>query len=108
ILVGSGAKGILFVLSQALFQEGDEVAIYSPYWVSYPEQVKLAGATPVFVPTDEASGFTPSAAALEKRLTPRTRAVVLNSPCNPTGALVPKREWEGIADLALAKGLVVI
>src|SRR5213593_876739 len=97
VLVGSGAKGVLFALLQALVDEGDEVAIFSPYWVSYPEQVKLAGGTPVLVPTDEARGFMPTAGALEARLTKATRAVIINSPCNPTGAVLGLREWEAIA-----------
>jgi aspartate aminotransferase len=108
VLVGSGAKGVLFALLQALVDDGDEVAVFSPYWVSYPEQVKLAGGTPVLVPTDEALGFLPTASALERKLTPATRAVIVNSPCNPTGALVGLGEWNAIADLAAAKGLVVI
>src|SRR5206468_4754995 len=79
-----------------------------PYWVSYPEQVKLAGGAPVLVATEEASGFVPAAAALDRAVGPRTRAVILNTPCNPTGALIPKREWEAIAEIAEARDLVVI
>ena len=108
VLTGCGAKGVLFALSQALIDPGDEVAIFAPYWVSYPEQIRLAGGVPVIVPTSEDEGFTPRAAALEARLTPRTRVIVLNSPCNPTGAMIPAAEWQGIADLALAHDIVVI
>jgi aspartate aminotransferase len=93
---------------QACVDDGDEVAIFAPYWTSYPEQVKLAGGNPVIVPAAEADGFVPSAGALEKALTPRSRAVIVNSPSNPTGAVIPRAEWEGIAELAAARGLLLV
>lgn len=108
VLAGSGAKGVLFAVIQALVDEGDEVAVFAPYWSSYPEQVKLAGGTPVIVSTREENGFLPSAAALEARLTPRTRAVIVNSPCNPTGAVLGRDEWSALAALAAARGITVI
>jgi aspartate aminotransferase len=108
VLVGSGAKGVLYAVIQALVDDGDEVAIFAPYWSSYPEQVKLAGGTPVIVPTDEASGFVPTAAALAPRLTAKTRAVIVNSPCNPTGAVVDKEGWTALARLAAERDLTVV
>jgi aspartate aminotransferase len=86
IVVGCGAKHVLFNLAITLFEPGDEVIVPAPYWVSYPEQVRLVGATPVVVGTTEAEGFRLQPAALAAALTPRTKAVLLNTPSNPTGA----------------------
>jgi len=86
VIVGCGAKHVLFNLAVVLFEPGDEVIIPAPYWVSYPEQVRLVGATPVIVPTDEADGFRLRPDALAAAITPRTKAVILCSPSNPTGA----------------------
>ncbi len=86
VVVSVGAKHTLFNLAFALFEEGAEVIVPAPYWVSYPEQIALAGATPVIVETTEASGFCVSRASLEAVTTPRTRALVLCTPSNPTGA----------------------
>jgi aspartate aminotransferase len=108
IFAGSGAKGVLYAVIQALIDEGDEVAIFAPYWSSYPEQVKLAGGNPVIVPTREEDGFLPSAGALEARLTPKTRAVIVNSPCNPTGSVLGREGWSALASLAAARGLTVV
>jgi aspartate aminotransferase len=88
VLVTAGAKQAVFNVCQALFEEGDEVALFSPYWVSFPDIVRLAGASPVFVPTTLETGWRPTAKALEQAATGRTRGVVLNSPNNPTGAVV--------------------
>ncbi len=85
IIVGNGAKEICYDLCQVLLQAGDEAVIPAPYWVSYSEQVLLADARPVIVPTTEESGFKVSPAQLEDAITDRTRLVFLNSPCNPTG-----------------------
>jgi len=86
VTVSVGAKHALFNLAIALYEPGDEIVIPSPCWVSYPEQVHLVGATPVIVPTTEASGWKMSAAQLRAALTPKTKAVILCSPSNPTGA----------------------
>lgn len=86
IVVSSGAKHALFNLALALYQPGDEVIIPAPYWVSYPEQVRIVGATPVIVPTREDDGFRLQPEALEAALSPRTKAVILCTPSNPTGA----------------------
>jgi aspartate aminotransferase len=86
VVVSSGAKHALFNLALALYQPGDEVIIPAPYWVSYPEQVRIVGATPVVVPTREEDGFRLQPADLEAALSPRTKAVILCTPSNPTGA----------------------
>jgi aspartate aminotransferase len=86
VVVSCGAKHVLFNLALALYEPGDEVVIPAPYWVSYPEQVRMTGATPVIVETTEASGFRMAPEALEAALTPRTKAVILCTPSNPTGA----------------------
>lgn len=108
VLVGAGGKPILFAAALALIEPGDDVAIFSPYWVSFPDQVKLAGGNPVFVPTRGDDGFTLRAAALRTALTPATRVVIVNAPCNPTGGLLPPAEAEAIAQLAVERDLWVI
>ncbi len=102
MLVSCGAKHSLYNLFQAILEEGDEVVIPSPYWVSYPEMARLAGAAPIFADCREADGFVPTAASVERVLTPRTRLLVLNSPNNPTGAVLPGRTLSEIAEV-LAK-----
>jgi aspartate aminotransferase len=87
VIVSVGAKHSLFNLFMAMLDEGDEVVIPSPCWVSYPELVQMAGGKPVLVETQAESGYQLDEAALLSALTPRTRAIVLNSPCNPTGAV---------------------
>jgi aspartate aminotransferase len=87
ILVSVGAKHTLFNLVMALINPGDEVLVPSPYWVSYPEQVRLLGGVPVDVPTAEATGFDLDPARLAAAVTARTKLIVLNSPNNPTGAV---------------------
>jgi len=97
IIVGVGAKHVLFNLALALYEAGDEVIIPAPYWVSYPEQVRMVGATPVVVVTTEESGFRLSPAQLEAALTPKTKAIVLCTPSNPTGSAYSRAELEGLA-----------
>lgn len=108
VVVGCGAKNLLFAIAQALFSPGDEVAVFAPYWVSYPDQIRMAGARAIVVPTREADGFTPRAGDLTERLTSATRAVILNSPCNPTGSVIPMTELRAFAELARSRDLVVI
>jgi len=86
VVVGCGCKDVLFNLAVTLYEPGDEVIIPAPFWVSYPEQVRLMGATPVIVPTTEEDGFRLQPAALAAALTPRTKAIILCTPSNPTGA----------------------
>ncbi|OUM98992.1 MAG: aspartate aminotransferase [Firmicutes bacterium ZCTH02-B6] len=102
IVVSVGAKHALYNAFQVLLDPGDEVIIPAPYWVSYADQVRLAGGEPVIVPTTEDTGFKLTAAQLRDHLTPRTRALVLNSPCNPTGAVYSRTELAALAEAVLA------
>lgn len=99
VTVAIGAKHALFNLALALYEKGDEVIIPAPYWVSYPEQVKLVGAEPVVVQTDEASGFKMSPEAFAKAFTPRTKAVILCTPSNPTGSAYIESELRALLDV---------
>ncbi len=99
IIVSSGAKHSLYNVFMAILDPGDEVVLPSPYWVSYPEQIRLCGATPVIVKTDEASGFKMTPQQLRDALTGRTKAVLINSPGNPTGAMYTQEEIEALADV---------
>jgi aspartate aminotransferase len=92
VCVSVGAKHALFNLALALYEPGDEVVIPKPYWVSYPEQVRIVGATPVLVDTREEEGWKLSPAALEHALSPRTKAIILCSPSNPTGIAYSEEE----------------
>ncbi|MGE5445090.1 MAG: pyridoxal phosphate-dependent aminotransferase [Ignavibacteriales bacterium] len=108
IIVSCGAKHTLYNLSQALFEDGDEVIIPSPYWVSYPEQIVLAGGTPVFIETREENGFKIDPDELEKLITKKTRALILNYPSNPTGATYNEDDLRAIVDVAMKSGLLII
>jgi aspartate aminotransferase len=108
ISVACGAKHSLYNISQALIQEGDEVIIPAPYWVSYPDQVVLAGGTPVFIETDETTLFKITPAQLEKTITPRTKALILNSPCNPTGTSYTVEELKAIGQVCLKHDFLII
>ena len=108
ILVSCGAKHSIYNLTQALFEPGDEVLIPAPYWVSYPDQVALAGATPVIMETEERDLFKITPRDLERATTGRTRALVLNYPSNPTGTTYSREELEKIVETALDAGLVII
>lgn len=108
VQVCCGGKHGLYNMAQALFGPGDEVLIPTPYWVSYPPIVLLAGATPVFVPLDENENFDLTAENLMKCATDKTRGIILNSPSNPTGAIFSVKALEKVAEMALARGWVVI
>ncbi|HXG30937.1 MAG TPA: aminotransferase class I/II-fold pyridoxal phosphate-dependent enzyme, partial [Thermodesulfobacteriota bacterium] len=108
IIVSCGAKHTLYNLSQVLFEEGDEVIIPSPYWVSYPEQVILAGGTPVIIETEEENGFKIDPEGLKRLITPRTKALILNYPSNPTGATYNEDELREIINVAMNAGLLII
>lgn len=108
IVVSCGAKHSFYNLAQVLWDEGDEVIIPAPYWVSYPDMVILANATPVIVNTDVSSGFKITAEQLQQAVTQKTRAVVLNSPSNPTGSAYTKEELEALAEVILKNKLLVI
>jgi aspartate aminotransferase len=96
IIVTNGAKEALYNACQALLAPGDEVIVPGPYWVSYEAQILLAGGVPVIVPTDEAGGFRLRPEQLAGALTPRTRLLMLNSPCNPTGAVYSTEELRAL------------
>jgi len=108
IVVSGGAKHSLYNAFLALVNPGDEVLIPSPYWVSYPEQVKFAGGIPVFVECSEADEFKLTPEVLKAKITPKTKVLILNSPSNPTGAVVSRKAMEGIAELVLKHKIWVI
>ncbi len=108
IVVSNGAKHSLFNALAAILNPGDEVIIPCPCWVSYPELVRINSGVPVFVHAAEADGFVPKIEDLEKAITPRTKAIILNSPSNPCGYVMSGAALKGIADLAVAKDLFVI
>ncbi|RKH56849.1 pyridoxal phosphate-dependent aminotransferase [Corallococcus interemptor] len=108
VVVTAGGKQSLYNCFQALLDEGDEVIVFAPYWVSYPDMVHLAGGTPVIVPTREEDGYAPDPAAIKRALTPRTRAIVLNSPANPTGAVYSRATLEGIADAVRGHDCILV
>src|SRR5208282_3448867 len=99
VCVSVGAKHALFNLALALYEPGDEIVIPKPYWVSYPEQVRIVGATPVLVDTREDQGWKLSPESLERAITPRTKAVILCSPSNPTGAAYTEEETRALVDV---------
>jgi aspartate aminotransferase len=108
VMVSCGAKHTLYNIAQALLDPGDEVIIPAPYWVSYPDQALLAGATPVIVRTEESEGFMLRAEDLEAAVSPRTKALVLNSPSNPTGACYTRERLEEIARVVARHDVMVI
>ena len=99
VTVTVGAKHALFNLAIALYEPGDEVIIPKPFWVSYPEQVRMMGAEPVLVDTDEANGWRLTPEALEKAITPKTKAVILCTPSNPSGAAYPEADMRALLDV---------
>ena len=107
VTVNVGGKHSCYLLCQALLEEGDEVIIPAPYWVSYPAMVALAEATSVIVPTREENGFKLTLAELKCAITPQTRALILNSPSNPTGSAYTKEELLPLAELAASKGIII-
>src|ERR1700690_2512801 len=104
-IVTSGGKHAIFNAVCALVSAGDEVLIPAPYWVSYPDIVKYAGGKPVFAPTHAEDDFKLRAAAVERAITPRTRMVIVNSPCNPTGAVIPPEEFAKIYEVCQRHGV---
>jgi len=108
IIVSVGAKHSLYNIAQALYGPGDEVIIPSPYWVSYPDQVLLNDATPVFVKTYESDSFMLRPEALEKSVTKKTKVLILNSPSNPTGLTYDRKTLEKIAEIALRHNFYIV
>ena len=108
IVVSCGAKHSFYNLAQVLWEEGDEILVPAPYWLSYPEMIRLAGATPVIVPTTAESEFKITAQQIQAARTAKTRAIVINSPSNPTGSAYSLKELESIAECALKNKLLVV
>jgi aspartate aminotransferase len=108
IIVSCGGKHSFYNVAQAFIDDGDEVIIPAPYWVSYPPMVELAGGTPVIVDTPETEGFKLLPEDLEKTVTPRTKAVVINTPSNPSGTAYTHTELEGLAEVALKHKVFII
>src|SRR6266700_8032121 len=108
VLVTNGGKQAIFNAFATLLDPGDEVLVPTPYWVTYPEAITLAGGVPVFVPTDASTGFRTGTERLEAARTPRTKVLLFVSPSNPTGAVYPREEVEAIGRWAAQRGLGVI
>lgn len=108
IVVSNGAKHSLFNSFQALLEEGDEVIVPGPYWVSYPEIVRMAGGVPVIVEGTEENNFKPTIDDFRAAVTDKTRAVVINSPNNPNGFVFSREELQAIGDLAIEKDLSIV
>lgn len=108
IIVSTGAKHSCYNAILATCQPGDEVIIPSPYWLSYPEMVRLAGADPIFVQTKEENGWKITRDEFENAMTPRTKMIIINSPNNPTGAVYTRQEIEGIAAVAAEEEILIL
>lgn len=108
IVVSNGAKHSCYNAILATCQPGDEVIIPSPYWLSYPEMVRLAGADPVFVQTKEENNWKMTAEEFEEAMTPRTKMVILNSPGNPTGSVYTAEELQAIVEVAAGEDILIL
>jgi len=108
VIVTAGGKQALNNTALALFGPGDEVITHAPYWPTIPEQVKLADATPVIAETRADDGFAIRAAGILEKVTPRTRGIVVNSPCNPTGAMISEADFETIAKVAARENIWLV
>ncbi len=108
ILVSCGGKHSLYNIAQVLFEQGDEIIIPAPYWVSYPDQILLNDAKPVIVETKEENGFKITPEELQSAITAKTKAFILNSPSNPTGSAYTKEELEKVAEILVAKNILCI
>ncbi|TYR76655.1 pyridoxal phosphate-dependent aminotransferase [Rossellomorea vietnamensis] len=108
VMVTSGAKHGLYTLFQVLLNEGDEVVIPTPYWVSYPEQVKLAGGSPVFIEGKEENEYKITPDQLKNAVTDKTKAVIINSPSNPTGMLYSRDELEALGRVCLDHNILIV
>jgi len=108
VVVSCGAKYALYNAFQVLINPGDEVIVPTPYWVTYPDQVRLAGGRPVFVQTDADDGFRLRADAVAEHISDRTAVILLNSPCNPTGAVYDRDEVAAIGRLAVERDVIIV
>src|SRR3977135_3052078 len=100
----SGGKQAIFNAVVTLIDPGDEVLLAKPYWVTFPEVVVFAGGTPVYIETDE-NGVVLSAEQVARAITPRTKLIILNSPCNPSGRVIPPAEFQKIMELLTERGI---
>jgi aspartate aminotransferase len=107
-IVSVGGKHVIFNLTQALINPGDEVIIPAPFWVTYKDVVNYAGGKCAFVETDEENGFTVTAAMIEAAVTPKTRMIMINSPSNPSGAVLDRQEFENILALCIKRGIYLL
>ncbi|ULT59885.1 pyridoxal phosphate-dependent aminotransferase [Neobacillus drentensis] len=108
VIVGNGAKHVLYTLFQVILNDGDEVIIPTPYWVSYPEQVKLAGGVPVYVEGLEQNHFKITPQQLKEAISDKTKAVIINSPSNPTGVLYTEQELLELGKICLSKDILIV
>ncbi|HUP64574.1 MAG TPA: pyridoxal phosphate-dependent aminotransferase [Thermoanaerobaculia bacterium] len=108
VIAGTGGKQELFNFILALVDEGDEIVIPAPYWVSFPDQVLFAGGTPVFAPLDPASNFRPRLSDIEPKVTERTRGIIVNSPSNPSGAVIQEEELERIVSFCAERDIFLL
>jgi aspartate aminotransferase len=108
LIVVNGAKHALYTLFQVILDEGDEVIIPTPYWVSYPEQVKLAGGVPVYIEGSEQNDFKIRPEQLSTAITEKTRAVIINSPSNPTGMIYSSEELKALGQVCLEKNILIV
>jgi aspartate aminotransferase len=108
VIVSCGGKHSCYNVIMATCEAGDEVVIPAPYWLSYPEMVKLAGATPVIIPTTDQTEFKVTPAQLRQAITPRTRLFILNSPSNPTGSLYTRDEIKALGDICVQKNVLIM
>lgn len=108
IVVTVGAKDAIFTALMATIDEGDEVLVPAPYWVSYPEQIKIVGGVPKIIETHEKNSFRLDPDTLSKAIASKTKALILNSPSNPTGSAYPSHELKIITDVAVSRGLIII
>ncbi|MDF2556494.1 MAG: aspartate aminotransferase [Bacillales bacterium] len=108
VMIGCGAKHVLYLIFQAILDEGDEVIIPIPYWVSYPEQVKLAGGNPIYIEGYENNDFKVTPEQVEKAITSKTKAIIINSPSNPTGMIYSADELKAIGDICLKHNILIV
>lgn len=108
IIVSSGAKNSLYNVAMAVFNNGEEAIVPGPFWVSYPQIVKLAKGVPVIIPTREENGFKLTPKDLSRAINSNTKVLMLNNPCNPTGTVYSREELEELADIAVDEGLLII
>jgi len=108
VIVSNGAKHSCYNAMMATIEEGDEVIVPAPYWLSYPEMIRLAGGEPVFVQTTEETNWKITPEQFENAMTPRTKMIIINTPGNPTGAVYSREELEELAEVALAEDILIL